>query len=315
MSDIVASVGRRGSNRKPDVKTIQDALNAINSTTPGYKRLEPDSLIGPKTIGAILEFQIRVVKLRNPDGRVDPGGKTLKALNADAKGPPPPAPLAPGGGDAIAPGGTVDAPPNLSGWYVATAGGTKNIGYKDTVALNRRLVSDYSNLVIAEALSRAGMPGAIVTSTMRTAREQAVTMHYYCGQTYKKTKSLAGQYSNYKSAGDKVIDVFRDNHLTKTSAEVVSLMEAKINALQKTSNRVSGHIRTVSGYKTRNIIDIGIGSCERAFGASNVKVDALCRAFRALEVEGYIAKFVDETRKTNKCWHIEIIPNAKPIAL
>lgn len=34
---------------------------------------------------------------------------------------------------------------------------------------------------------------------------------------------------------------------------------------------------------------------------------------KALTEDGYIKKFIDETGKSNKCWHIEVVPNAKKI--
>lgn len=43
-----------------------------------------NSIADSNTIVAIEEFQRRVVKISQTDGRVDPGGKTLKALDAAA---------------------------------------------------------------------------------------------------------------------------------------------------------------------------------------------------------------------------------------
>jgi len=31
----------------------------------------------------------------------------------------------------------------------------------------------------------------------------------------------------------------------------------------------------------------------------------------SLAKEGYIDRFIDETNKSNQCWHIEIMPNKK----
>jgi len=73
---ISHSVGRGGDNRKSDTRKIQKALNEV---FPGAL-LEVDGDCGSLTIRRIERFQRRFVQ--KPDGRVDPGGKTLKRLNA-----------------------------------------------------------------------------------------------------------------------------------------------------------------------------------------------------------------------------------------
>jgi peptidoglycan hydrolase-like protein with peptidoglycan-binding domain len=85
MSSITGSVGRGGNNRPDDVRLIQDLLN--NSAYPPVPALAVDGLMGPRTIAAIENFQKSAVKMANPDGRVDPGGKTFNAL---AGNPAPP---------------------------------------------------------------------------------------------------------------------------------------------------------------------------------------------------------------------------------
>jgi len=78
MSMIGTSVGREGVNRPEDVRLIQTLLN--RHIRPPQSPLSVDGRIGTKTIAAITDFQRRVVKLPYPDGRVDPGGKTFRAL-------------------------------------------------------------------------------------------------------------------------------------------------------------------------------------------------------------------------------------------
>lgn len=77
---IVESVGRDGANKKPDIRKIQKLLNAIFPATP----VEVNGECGPTTIRRIERFQRRF--MRTPDGRVDPGGRTLRRLNAAAPG-------------------------------------------------------------------------------------------------------------------------------------------------------------------------------------------------------------------------------------
>jgi hypothetical protein len=80
MSTLTASVGRAGINHPDDVRTIQTLLNKNRSL--GQSLIAANGLMNAETIAAIEEFQRRVVNLQNPDGRVDPDGKTLKALDA-----------------------------------------------------------------------------------------------------------------------------------------------------------------------------------------------------------------------------------------
>lgn len=87
---ISASVGKGGVNHRQDVREVQRLLNAkIDQLTP-LRALAVDGLVGRNTINAIMEFQRRVVGFHNPDGRVDPGGKTETALRKDAASPSPP---------------------------------------------------------------------------------------------------------------------------------------------------------------------------------------------------------------------------------
>jgi hypothetical protein len=81
MARINGSVGRRGANRRADVVTIKYLLNGnINSIRP-IAPLMVNGTADARLIEAIEAFQQRVVKLQSPDGRVDPRGRTLVALN------------------------------------------------------------------------------------------------------------------------------------------------------------------------------------------------------------------------------------------
>jgi peptidoglycan hydrolase-like protein with peptidoglycan-binding domain len=102
MGIISASVGRGGVNQIEDVRTIQDLLN--KSSCAPDPALGVDGKMGPRTIAAIEVFQKQVVHLKHPDGRIDPGGKTLLALAEDSAEEPgaPASPPSP----ASAPGST-----------------------------------------------------------------------------------------------------------------------------------------------------------------------------------------------------------------
>jgi hypothetical protein len=77
---ISQSVGRGGANVAGDVRVVQELINVhIASLTP-LRPVFVDGRIGPGTIQAIEEFQRRIVRMPIPDGRVDPRGATLTAL-------------------------------------------------------------------------------------------------------------------------------------------------------------------------------------------------------------------------------------------
>lgn len=77
---ITASVGAGGTNLPADGIVIQ-VLLTLNRPAP-LPPIAPDGVVGPGTIAAIREFQRRVQHIAAPDGRVDPGGRTLMALRA-----------------------------------------------------------------------------------------------------------------------------------------------------------------------------------------------------------------------------------------
>ena len=70
------SVGRKGNNASSDVRAVQKALG-----------IAADGDCGPKTIAAIEAYQ-RTFGAARPDGRVDAGGATERALAGLAKPPP-----------------------------------------------------------------------------------------------------------------------------------------------------------------------------------------------------------------------------------
>ncbi|MEM6664479.1 MAG: CHAP domain-containing protein [Pseudomonadota bacterium] len=84
MARIQRSVGRGGRNIDADVRTVQNLLNRhINALAP-MSPFDVNGTCDAVMIEAIVRFQSRVVGIRNTDGRVDPGGRTLRRLS----GPP-----------------------------------------------------------------------------------------------------------------------------------------------------------------------------------------------------------------------------------
>ncbi len=79
---ILGSVGQGAGNNVADVKTVQVLLNLNLAKLPGLAPLAVDGLMGGTTAEAIVAFQARLMGLTPPDGRVEPGTPTLRALAA-----------------------------------------------------------------------------------------------------------------------------------------------------------------------------------------------------------------------------------------
>lgn len=90
MLTIGKKVGRGGTNVANDVMLVQVLLNMNIKKMPGQKPIKMDGKSGKNTESAISKFQELVVKMRMPDARVDPGGKTISTLvrGASAGAPP-----------------------------------------------------------------------------------------------------------------------------------------------------------------------------------------------------------------------------------
>lgn len=80
MVSIQASVGVGGRNRPVDVAWVQHLLNLNGASAGGL--LEVTGEIGVEDVEVIRRFQESKVGPGEPDGRVDPEGKTLRALSA-----------------------------------------------------------------------------------------------------------------------------------------------------------------------------------------------------------------------------------------
>src|SRR5215204_7407562 len=87
---ISAPVGAKGSNLKPDVKTIQELLNVARTSNAKFKAagvpvLAEDGGIGPKTVAAITAYQEKVMGWSGAavDGTVHPNRTTWKSLNGN----------------------------------------------------------------------------------------------------------------------------------------------------------------------------------------------------------------------------------------
>ena len=99
MDEIEDSVGAGGVNRASDVRIVQQLLNQ-HMLALGLPLLLVDNDSGDNTIEGIREYQRQVVGLATPDGRIDPGGRTWRLLDAGT-GVPAPAPTVAIGGASL----------------------------------------------------------------------------------------------------------------------------------------------------------------------------------------------------------------------
>jgi peptidoglycan hydrolase-like protein with peptidoglycan-binding domain len=79
MNEIQGSVGQNGDNLEPDTRLVQRLLNRQDLSP--LTAIPEDGRVGSSTIEAIRHFQTRTLGMQSPDGRVDPGGRTLRKLN------------------------------------------------------------------------------------------------------------------------------------------------------------------------------------------------------------------------------------------
>ena len=77
---ISDSVGKGAANKLSDVKTVQLLLNVNASKMALPQPLTVDGMAGSKTTTAIETFQMQIMGVSSPDGRVDPASITLKVL-------------------------------------------------------------------------------------------------------------------------------------------------------------------------------------------------------------------------------------------
>ena len=156
MPDIVKSVGAGGANNKADVRVVQTLLNNFIQAL-GLPALVADGDCGEKSIKAIRKFQSQIVGSSNPDGRVDPGGQTMKALNG----------IAP----ARAPAGDTSQLSGAAWWHANQAqfGNSQNIA--DLIPGFREDVQRFVDAM------RAGGASVSVSSTRRN-KVRAYLMHY-----------------------------------------------------------------------------------------------------------------------------------------
>lgn len=297
---IRQSVGINGVNQQDDVKIIQVLLNTYTAWKSPFVRLKIDGDAGKNTKDAIKQFQREAAGSKNPDGRVDPGGKTFRYLTMYLK----PVHTAVIQKQATV-GQMLPGAPVVSKKTISTSAGLKEqaVVYSG-LAADKQIVSEYSIRVIKMALKESGVSVAVITSTIRTPEEQAKIM------LKNAKKGLDKQYELYDKKGDTVLKVYEQNK-SKSDADIIKLMVEKIEEWAKEGKYISKHCMSKNDYSKSNIIDIGLNSMKsRNPGFDSKKFTA---ALEKLKAEGYLEVCIDETMKSNSCWHIEIKVNKKAL--
>ncbi|MBL4608029.1 MAG: hypothetical protein JKY01_09410 [Pseudomonadales bacterium] len=239
--------------------------------------------------------------MTRPDGRVDPNGKTFRYLtmylSIDEQSTIK---------NGLLNGTPVSKKIQINKQRIIDANGLlfQKVIYKNTIKTSERIVSEYSKAIIKVALKEAGMTVAVMTSTIRTPEEQSKIM-------LRNAKiNLQKQYDLYGEVGKDVLKEYENNQKL-SDKEVITLMVAKIKERERSGKRVSLHVCSEEAYKQLNIIDIGLASTQQQ--NKNFNKEKFTKALDSLHKEGYIERHIDETNKSNNCWHIEIKVGKKPI--
>jgi hypothetical protein len=157
MDNISGSVGRNGQNKPDDVIIVQKLLNP-HAARLGIPLLIVDGLATDNTIEAIRRYQKLVLLAPSPDGRIDVGGPTWRALAAGRSVEPP------------APAGD----PALSGkawWHTHQANYPNSNRLSDLVPPFREQAQRFANALLAAGATVS------VTSTLRHP-SRAYLMHF-----------------------------------------------------------------------------------------------------------------------------------------
>ena len=171
MSTILKPVG--GKVRNPNRNEVILVQKLLNKHRPvPLRQIAENGVDAEETTKAIEEFQHRVLHVAKPDGQVDPGGRTLLALDRP-----------PGAAPAKAAGAGVFSHPDAD--KVTLTYGTQDDG-KQVVKLN-----DKAEHLLKSILASCGMTGGTLNSTLRTYHDQArITIT----QTYKADPKKVGTW-------------------------------------------------------------------------------------------------------------------------
>jgi len=156
---------------------------------------------------------------------------------------------------------------------------------------NASTVSDYSETVIKAIMLKAGVSSLLITSTARTATDQARAMF-----NNLERKGVDHQKKLYGKYGDQVIDIYDEKKKSQASAEQIK--NAMVNKINKIGpSRVSKHAADTSKLNVIDIAPSSIPENKRQKFAMEVKAEAR------------VSKFIEPPK--DPAYHIEIPQKAK----
>lgn len=242
MATIRAAVGAGGQNLPADVKVVQKSLNPHNLSP--LRPLSVDGIAGRNTVAAIRHFQDRHVGMSNPDGRVDPGGRTLRRLNRRGNSNP-----------SSSGSGSNRGSNNLSGTRWWRANQSRYPNSRRLEDLEDTFKTKATQFV--EAIRNAGANVSI--GSTRRNRTRAHLMHY----SWKVSRGQIAPADVPRISGLNIEwDHGDDEASRRAAAEMVRLFRMAFNA-SLTSNHIAGkaidmtiswngnlEIKTPNGYYT-----------------------------------------------------------------
>ncbi|WP_406610186.1 hypothetical protein [Agarivorans sp. JK6] len=296
------SVGKQGKNLNSDVLTVQKGLNTVPFKSP-FTKLDEDGRIGKNTIRVIERFQHDFVKMANPDGRIDPNGRTVKVINAYVKKNSTKQPY-------------VYSPISLHG-----ISSTKSIRYR---ANAQKLLSQYTKSVLKQMMILSNVDSIDISSTWRSPEDQARIMLNDNLKAFQKGISIRSHRGyGYGPTGQAVDKVFADNNGKRTEAEIHALMVQKVKSKLTEGKRTSQHCVTKPMYQQNNIFDIpysGIITSKRdefesillAYSAKFNK-----RKYSKGNITTYnaIQKPIAKVIVERSCWHVELPQNQQKLPI
>lgn len=299
---IKGSVGAAGQNSHSDVKFIQELLSLVALEDMRIPRVTVDGMSGPRTQHAIRQFQQHYVKLKNPDARIDPDGRSErilvgKVLEIDSK--------------------RLDDLAKKYGLTRTPAGleqdGPKRVIYRSNAD---PVLSAYTIAVLKLALTFAGIRQCDISSTIRTFADQARIMHDNCAR-FPNAKSVtdlrAARGWGYAAPGASVEQVYYDHHQLGRDEKIL-LMRAEIERLYAEGKKVSQHCVSEADFKRTNIFDVPYSSVlagsRRKFETALMGMSKHVQNARLsspAKGQPYIEKLIIE----DQCWHLEIPQDRK----
>ena len=285
MQSINHSVGKGGDNYRADVKRVQELINICMKSRyrRTWKEIDTDGLYGTKqTYPAIVSVQRELVRLKKPDGLIEPKGRTIQVLNtlAHSREPSYALPL--------------------------------YINYRKNA---RRVLSEYSKDILKIAMRFAELQSIDISSTRRLIADQIRIMY----DQLSKAKSrnipvrLVRGYG-YGLVGREVDQVFYNYSSSLTEAQLKQKMEHVVRTWLVKGRRVSKHVVTPAMYMKLNVLDVPYSSVplskrddfELALVSLSSEVKSRRYSKNLKKVQSLGNDLIQLVIVEKDCWHIEI---------